>query len=326
MEAIIEEKIISQEELIQTTQLTFKDLYKSWVVYKRQFVKKSSLSSYQLLIENHLLPVFGEAKHIEDQLIQDFVLDKILGGLSQKTVKDIIIVLKMILKYGVKHKLWKEVPVFDIIYPADHDKKSIDVLSKADYKKAKDYIKENLTFRNLGVLICLSTGLRIGEICALKWSDIDIQEGVLHVQRTIQRIYSIDEDGKRHTELIIDSPKTKNSYRDIPLSPDLIKIFKAFEKILNPEFFVLTNEVKPTEPRTYRSYYYELMQRMEIKAIKFHGLRHSFATQCIASKADVKTVSVLLGHSNISTTFNLYVHPDMEQKKAAINQLYKTMK
>lgn len=325
METITEEKIIS-EELKQTTQLRFKDLYQSFVIYKRQFVKKSSMSSYQLLIENHLLPVFGDAEHIDEQRIQDFVLDKILGGLSHKTVKDIIIVFKMILKYGIKHKLWNEMPTFDIIYPADHDKQSIEVLSKADYKKVKDYVKENLTFRNLGVLVCLSTGMRIGEICALKWSDIDIHEGVLHVQRTIQRIYVISQDGKRHTELIVDSPKTKNSYRDIPLSPDLIKIFKAFEKILNPEYFVLTNEEKSTEPRTYRAYYKELMQRIGLKPIKFHGLRHSFATQCIASKVDVKTVSVLLGHSNISTTFNLYVHPDMEQKKAAINQLYKNMK
>lgn len=107
------------------------------------------------------------------------------------------------------------------------------------------------------------------------------------------------------------------------MTKDLIRIIKPIKKIVNSEFFVLTNEAKPTEPRTYRSFYKNLMRHLEIPEMKFHGLRHSFATRCIESKADVKTVSVLLGHANISTTLNLYVHPNMEQKKSVINNVFK---
>ncbi len=167
-----------------------------------------------------------------------------------------------------------------------------------------------------------TSGMRIGEICALKWEDIDVDNGLIKVNRTIQRIYVIEGD-VRKTELLIDTPKTRNSIREIPMTKDLIRIIKPIKKIVNSEFFVLTNEAKPTEPRTYRSFYKNLMRHLEIPEMKFHGLRHSFATRCIESKADVKTVSVLLGHSNISTTLNLYVHPNMEQKKSVINNVFK---
>ena len=188
-----------------------------------------------------------------------------------------------------------------------------------------DYIQTHFTFRNLGVYICLSSGMRIGEICALTWEDIDVNTGIVSVRRTIQRIYSV-EDGVRKTELVLDTPKTKNSIRDIPISRDLLKILKPVKKVVNNSFFVLTNDAKPTEPRTYRSYYENFMQELNIPKLKFHGLRHSFATRCIESKCDYKTVSVLLGHSNVSTTLNLYVHPNMEQKKKAIEQMLKALR
>ena len=302
--------------------MKFSDLYQDWVLNKQDYVKRSTMSAYSLLAINHLIPAFGEYTQITESMVQDFVLKKIKGGLSQKSVKDILIVLKMILKYGQKYNLFPYTH-FDLIYPTDHERKTIEVLSPANFKRIIQYTKDNFSFRNLGVLICLSTGMRIGEICALKWEDIDIETGTIKVRRTIQRIYTIENDGKKATELIIDTPKTKTSNREIPMSKDILSICKPLFKIINQDFFVLTNDAKPTEPRTYRSYYKRVMDELEIPLIKFHGLRHSFATQCIAKKIDVKTVSVLLGHSNVSTTFNLYVHPDMEQKKSAINQLFK---
>ena len=306
--------------------MNFKELYFKWATDKKQYIKKSSISAYMLLAENHLLPDFGNNTEILEFDLQEFVLKKLqVGGLGQKTVKDILIVLKMILKWGHKHHefIYKE---FEIKFPTNHENKKTEVLSVSNYKKAVAYVINNFDFRNFGVLICLSTGLRIGEVCALRFEDIDLEAGVLKIRRTIQRIYVCDEGEKRRTELYIDTPKTKNSIREIPLSHDLVKIFKPLEKIVNPDFYVLTNNAKPTEPRTYRTYYYELMKIMEIPAIKFHGLRHSFATQCINAKVDVKTLSVMLGHSNVSTTFKLYVHPDAEQKKTAINQLFKSLK
>ena len=130
---------------------------------------------------------------------------------------------------------------------------------------------------------------------------------------------------KKYTKLIISSPKTKSSIREIPMNHQLLAMVKPLMKIVNPDYFILTNEIKPTEPRTYRNYYKHLMEKLEIPKLKFHGLRHSFATRCIESNCDYKTVSVLLGHSNITTTLNLYVHPNMEQKKKCINKMFKSM-
>ena len=295
-----------------------------WKADKKNYVKKSTFSAYVLLIENHLLPSFGNQYEIQEADVQTFVLQKLEAGLSQKTIKDILIVLKMVLKFGAKNK-WIVYEPFEIQYPTIRESQHIEVLSRTHQKKIMNYIQEHFTFRNLGVLICLSSGMRIGEICALTWEDIDTDNGVISVNRTIQRIYVIEE-GTRKTELILDTPKTKNSIREIPMNRDLIRLIKPIKKIVNPSFFVLTNDAKPTEPRTYRSFYKNLMRHLEIPKIKFHGLRHSFATRCIESNCDYKTVSVLLGHSNISTTLNLYVHPNMEQKKKAIEQMFKALK
>ena len=188
-----------------------------------------------------------------------------------------------------------------------------------------DYLEQNFTFKNLGIIICLSTGIRIGEICALKWNDIDIENGFIKVSKTLQRIYLVDKEIKT-TKLIIDKPKTRNSFREIPLSSDLVRIVKPIMKVVNKNYYILTNEEKPTEPRTYRNYYKNLMRKLNIPLIKFHGLRHSFATRCIESNCDYKTISVLLGHSNITTTLNLYVHPNFEQKKKAINKMLRSIK
>lgn len=307
-----------------TEQKTIAEIISVWKTDKKQYVKKSTFSAYMLLIENHLLPAFGSKCNVEEPELQAFVFQKLKEGLSQKSVKDILIVLKMVLKFGVKHK-WLEHRQFDIQFPTEHKKANIEVLSRAHQKKLMNYVQDHFTFRNLGIYICLSAGMRIGEICALTWEDIDIENGIIHIRRTIQRIYMIDA-GIRKTELILDTPKTRNSIREIPMSRDLLKMLRPIKKIMNPNFFVLTNDAKPTEPRTYRSYYKKFMQTLDMPQLKFHGLRHSFATRCIESKCDYKTVSVILGHSNISTTLNLYVHPNLEQKKKCIEQMFKALK
>ena len=168
-----------------------------WKIDKKQYVKKSSFSAYTLLIENHLLPNFGNKIAIEEADVQSFVFQKLETGLSHKTIKDILIVMKMILKFGAKNK-WLQYTPFDIQFPTEREKHNIEVLTKADQKKIMNYIQEHFTFRNLGVYICLSAGMRIGEVCALTWEDIDTDNGIISVNRTIQRIYVI-EDGIRRT-------------------------------------------------------------------------------------------------------------------------------
>lgn len=288
------------------------------------FVKSSTIAVYTLHLENHLLPKFGNKKTLQEQEVQDFVLECLRKGLSLKTVKDMLIVLKMVIKFGAKHG-WLQYQDWSIKYPTEQKSKELEVLSISHQKRLMQYVTDNFTFRNLGIYICLSTGMRIGEVCALKWSDIDVGTETIHVNRTIERIYIIEGD-ERRTELVIGSPKTKNSIREIPISKELMKLIRPLKKLMNDDYYVITNEAKPTEPRTYRNYYKQLLKQLGIPDLKFHGLRHSFATRCIESKCDYKTVSVILGHANISTTLNLYVHPNMEQKKKCINQMFKALK
>lgn len=295
-----------------------------WKEEKRQFVKKSTFAAYSLIVETHLQPAFGNLTAVTEKDVQDFVLHKLNGGLSQKTIKDMLIVLRMILKFGAKKNYCVYAPI-DVIFPTDRERQELEVLSIANQKKIMRFVEENFTFRNLGIFICLSTGIRIGEICALTWDDIDTDNGVIHIRKTIQRIY-VKENGIKKTELLIDTPKTATSMRDIPMIKDLYEILKPLKKVVNNDYFVLTNEATPTEPRTYRNYYKKLLDKLGIPPIKFHGLRHSFATRCIESKCDYKTVSVILGHSNISTTLNLYVHPNYEQKKKCIDKMFRKIK
>ncbi|MBQ8838150.1 MAG: site-specific integrase [Bacteroidales bacterium] len=305
--------------------MKFTEIAGLWKADKRQYVKKSTLAAYSLLIINHLLPTFGDCTDISENMVQEFVLTKISTDLSQKSIKDILVVLKMILKFGAKHNMIKYQPI-DIRFPPEKERKETEVLSVTDHKRLMEYVKSNFTFANLGIYICLSSGLRIGEICALTWNDIDTENGVIKISRTLQRIYVTDDTPRRHTELLIDSAKTKNSIREIPMTKELLRIIKPLKKVVNGSYFVLTNSIYPTEPRTYRNHYKKIMQELKMPYIKFHGLRHSFATRCIESRCDYKTVSVLLGHSNISTTLNLYVHPNMDQKKKCVEQMFKSLR
>ena len=302
----------------------FSKIVALWKEDKKQYVKRSTFAAYTLLIENHILPSFGEMALVEEQDVQTFVFRKLNEGLSHKTIKDILIVLKMILRFGAKNQM-TEYRQIDIKFPTERDKHSIDILNRSHQKQIMEYIRLHFTFKNLGIYICLSAGMRLGEICALTWDDLDVENGIIHVRKTIQRIYVIEEH-RKYTEVILDTPKTKNSIREIPMTKNLLKMIRPIKKIVNGNFYVLTNEPKPTEPRTYRNYYKQFMQSLGLPLMKFHGLRHSFATRCIESKCDYKTVSVLLGHSNISTTLNLYVHPNLEQKKRCMEQMSRLLR
>lgn len=302
---------------------TIREIAAAWKEYKRPYVKQSTMAAYVLILENHILPTFGEYNSLPEQSVQAFVLHKIESGLSTKSVKNILIVLKMVMKFGVK-KEWMTYYEWDIKYPPSSENKVLDVLSVTNHRKILNHIQSHFTFMGLGIYISLSTGLRIGEVCALKWSDINVTDGILTVNRTIERIYIIEGE-KKHTELVINTPKTKNSCREIPMNKELLGMLKPLKKVVNDDYYILTNDERPIEPRTYRNYYKRLMEKLDIPKLKYHGLRHSFATRCIEVGCDYKTVSVLLGHSNISTTLNLYVHPNMEQKKRCIDKVFKSL-
>ena len=303
---------------------TFAAVSELWAAQKQQFVKQSTMSAYALTLANYLVPHFGSHTDITESDVQQFVITQLDRGLRQKTIKDQLIVLKMVYRFGCKQNAFT-LHEWDIHFPTEQNKHDISVFTVEQQRRLMRHLTENFTFLNLGILLCLHTGLRIGEVCALRWEDIDADNGMLQVQRTIERIYILS-NGNKHTELQLSTPKTRNSQREIPLTKDLLRLLKPFRKVVNPQFYILTNSPKPTEPRTYRNYYRHLLNSLNIPFIKFHGLRHSFATRCIESGCDSKTVSILLGHANISTTLNLYVHPNFDQKKRCIDTMLKRLR
>lgn len=148
--------------------------------------------------------------------------------------------------------------------------------------------------------------------------------GVLSVRRTVERIYVLNGE-KNFTKIVLSEPKTTNARRDVPICKELMSMVKPLKKVVNENFYVLTNAEKPTEPRTYRNFFYRLMEKLGMPHIRYHDLRHTFATRCIESKCDYKTVSVLLGHADIATTLNMYVHPDETQKRNVVNKVFRTL-
>ncbi len=305
------------------TRKTIIEIYSEWKREKSRLVKASTLSTYAVNAEKHILPVFGASSEILDSDVQSFAFDMIERGLSVSTVKDILLVLKMINIYGAGRG-WMELHGWNVRLPKDDRKNEPDVLTLAQQKLLMDYLSKHFSFRNLGLYLCLCTGLRIGEICALRWDDVCVKERTLKVRRTIERVYVVD-DGRRYTKVVISTPKTSNSVRNIPIGGELLRMLLPLKKVTAAESFVITNSLKPLEPRLYRRHFKLLMDSLGMSKVRFHGLRHTFATRCIESNCDYKTVSSLLGHSSVSTTLNLYVHPDMTQKRKCIDRMLRAV-
>lgn len=304
-------------------EMKIKEIVAEWQREKRDYVKASTYGAYMFLVNTHLLPEFGECTQLPESIVQQFVVRKINEGLSRKYVRDLVMVLSMIRRYGVKHG-WLEYADWEIRYPSAAVSSLPVVLTVSEHRRLLKYIQDNFSFRNLGIGICLLTGMRIGEICALRWSDFNLTNETVTVSRTLSRIYICDDEA-HHTNLIVGQPKTAKSLREIPLVRLLVNMLRPLFKCVDRNNYVLSNSEVPIEPRTYRNYYVRLMRELGLRHVKFHGLRHSFATRCIETGCDYKTVSALLGHANISTTLNLYVHPNIEQKKKCLDKVAKAI-
>lgn len=182
------------------------------------------------------------------------------------------------------------------------------------------YAINNLNNKNIGILICLFAGIRIGEVCALKWEDINLNDGLISINKTIQRIFAKNKNNS-YSKIIISSPKTKNTNRLIPINKNFTKILKSLKS--DNENYILTGTNKYIEPRVYRNYFNNVLNTLKIKHFNFHSLRHTFATNCISLGVDYKTVSELLVHSNVNMTLDLYVHTSLSQKQKCYNKLIK---
>ncbi|MBQ6198273.1 MAG: site-specific integrase [Bacteroidales bacterium] len=293
-----------------------------WKAYKQQFVKESSFATYLMLCNKYILPCFGTGYLPQEQSVQDFITKMLDRGFALKTVKDVVLVLKMIVRYGEKLGAWSAVS-YAFHYPAQMERpRQVQTLSPAHTKKLLKHLGANLSSKNLGLLICIFTGLRIGEICGLQWKDVDLRAGVIRVNKTVQRIYLADGSLRRYY-LSVGTPKTLSSVREIPLPARVCAVLKPIKRDMQPENYLLSGCPLPLEPRTYRDYYHRLLKELGLPRLRFHALRHSFATRCIDSRCDYKTVSSILGHASIATTMNLYVHPDLSQKRKCVERVAK---
>ena len=266
---------------------------------------------------------------IDNEILQEFIIRKCQcgrldgrGGLSNKSIRDITSVLKSSIKYAIKNKLMDYVDL-EFYYPNNNLKGKLYIFSKGEQKKLIDYTMSRRSGKDIGIVLTLYTGLRIGEICALKWGDINFKKNYLVVNKTIQRIYMKNNRGKGKSKVIITTPKTKSSIRTIPINWEFCHMLKVLKK--DDDCYILSSKTKYIEPRTFRKYYYRVLKKLEINDMNFHSLRHTFASNCIRLGCDYKTVSELLGHSSVNITLNIYVHSQMFQKKKCINTVYRDL-
>ena len=314
--------------LLKSKRILYKDWIYTWLLEKKDYIKESTYANYSNNIFNHIIPKLGNyyLNKLNHKVIQDFLLELSkngrkdnTGGLAEKTIKDITIIIKGSIKKGINEDKIKHIEL-TFNYPKDNKENKLYVLTKREQNKITNYVLENINSRNIGLLISLYSGIRIGELCALKWEDVDFKKNCLTINKTIQRVY-IKDKNKNISKVIITTPKTKNANREIPINKDFLEILKKVKS--DKKHYILTGNEKYIEPRTYRKYFNKVLDELKIKHFNFHSLRHTFATNCISLGVDYKTVSELLGHANVNITLNLYVHPRYSQKKKCIDLVCK---
>ncbi len=292
----------------------------SFLMYKKNDVKESTVSCYMNLIDNHIRPFFGEyeIEQITSDLINNYsykVLKK-EKNLSNKYIREILQLFLMMFRYA--SKIGIKTNDLQIAFPKVKTKE-MKVFSQEDEKVLKQYILNNLNTKNFGILFCLYTGLRIGELCALRWNDIDLDKQIIYINKTIIRIKDVDNIMTNKTKIIVSMPKTDASNRIIPLPSFLIENLKKL-KLANNYFFI-TNTDKYIEPTNYYLYYQNLLKKLNLSHYSFHSIRHTFATKCIENNFDIKSLSEILGHSNVNVTLNRYVHSSISFKRKNMEKL-----
>lgn len=300
--------------------MTVKELFSEWLNVVQLRVKESTYANYRMKVEKHILPTFSGLDYstLSTQLVHEFIRKKLECGLSPKYVSDIIVVLKSMAKYAsVQHGYYN--PLNNLTMPKTY-KKDLTLLSESEQKNFQKYISNNINFTKIGIMLSYYTGLRIGEVCGLKWTDIDFKNHTLTIRRTVQRI--MKKNGSKSTELIISSPKSKTSERTIPLPDFLYKILVNYKTDKNA--YILSGSTKIIEPRTMQYRFKSILKKAGLPSVNYHCLRHMFATNCVKLGFDVKTLSEILGHSNVEITLNRYVHSSMERKIICMNLISQT--
>lgn len=294
----------------------FRVVTEEWLKYKKNTVKKSTYYNYSYSVEKYLYPKFADQDITQIKDYNDFI-EKLTDTLAPKTVRDIITKLKEIINfYEEEHNTKLNIKKMSL---PKMNKKEIQILSNKEKQKLEKYCIEQNSLKSLGILICLNTGLRIGEVCALRWENIDFESKKIHIEKTIERIYSKEEN---KTIVIIDTPKSITSVRTIPINSKLYNILKQIRgKSKKTDFVLAGSSEHYVEPRNYQYHFKEILKRSKVKKYKFHTLRHTFATNCIEAGIDIKSLSEILGHADVSITLNIYVHSSDKAKRKYLEKI-----
>lgn len=310
---------VKSEKATSVLKLTVYEAAEEWLNAARLRIKESSYANYANIVNKHILPVLGGAyiASLTTSKINEFISSKLTsgrlsgkGGLSAKSVRDIMTVYRSIERYAYNEYGIRET---NFTMPKIYSQKT-DILNVSERKLLESYLVENMNRTNMAILLCLFTGLRIGEVCGLKWEDIDFGENTLFVNRTVQRI---SRNGK--STVITGTPKSRTSVRIVPIPDFMMKVLKKYKSF--PNLYIITNSIKPTEPRTMQNRFKAVLKACQLRSVNFHLLRHTYATVCIEKGFDPKALSELLGHADASITLNRYVHSSMELKKNYVNRL-----
>lgn len=300
--------------------MTYEEWLKYWLELKHPKVKMSTYATYRYAIFNHIIPSLGifNVHQITAEQIQNLIYtwQNEDYGLSGKTIKDIVTIIKASIKDYCKAYHYSS-PILDLTLP-NHKTKSISIFNREEQTKIIHQVFFTLTPRNVGIALGLCLGLRIGEVCGLRWKDVNFQERYITISNTAQRVDTFD---GRNSYVVISSPKTHSSFRIVPMGDTILRLMRLIYKNANQNAFVITGTEKCTEPRTFLSYFYRFLKNIDVPTKRFHALRHTFATNMIEIGTDIKTLSIILGHSSVTTTMEIYVHPQLNHKRQAIEKL-----
>lgn len=308
-----------------TSEKTFGDVLELWMENNRIRLKGGTINKYRNLIDTHIMPELGSVKlnNITSTVVNNFLTQKLqkgridkTGGLSASYVRSIMLIVNSAIKFAVAEQMC--LPLKTPIMKPSNSKTEITVLSVDEQKRLETHLRSDLDPTKAGIYISLHTGLRIGEICALAWDDVDFKNRIIKIRHTVARVR--DSEKETATKLIIDTPKTPSSTRDIPISSDLLPILEEIHNF-SSSAYVISETTEFISPRTYEYRYHRLLDESGIASVNYHALRHTFATRCIEAGVDVKSLSEILGHSNVGITLNTYVHSSMELKRSQLEKL-----
>lgn len=305
---------------------TFGEILLLWLESRRIQLKPQSYANYQYMIHRHLLPTLGAVpvRRLDSRLITAFLFEKSTngrldgsGGLSADYVKKLCFIITAAIRYAADKG--RCAPLLGKISQPRTKKRELAILSVAEQQALTAFLMENTDDKKLGILLSLYAGLRVGEVCGLRWDDIDFDSQTIHIRRTVQRVKTDDPHGAK-TALILCDTKTASSNRIIPLPPNLLPLLKQVQK--GRQEFILTGSTHPyTDPRTCQYNLKIHLTACHLRPINYHALRHTFATRCMESGMDIKSLSELLGHSGVNVTLSTYVHSSLEHKRQQLENM-----